>query len=99
MMRATSKIPSSLFLVLVCGLPVLAKCPLPEGATLIVRAAVGDLHVETNGSEPTVEVQVENNAIQVQENCGKDVVQFTGNAPDQIRGVVAWRIIAPRTVN
>jgi hypothetical protein len=99
MMRAIGKIPSSLLLTLACSIPVLAKCPLPEGATLVVRATVGDLHVVTTGSEPVVEVLVENNAIQIQENCGKDVVQFTGNAPDQIRGVIAWRIIAPKTVN
>jgi len=84
---------------LLLSLPAFAKCPIPDGATLVVKAAVGDLHVDTNGREAAVEVQIDNNAIQVQENCGKTIVEFSANAPDQMRGVVAWRIVTPKTVN
>src|SRR5262249_42689810 len=98
MNSAIRTIRRSLLFVLALNLPAFAKCPISDGATLIVRAAVGDLQVETAGRD-SVDVQVENNAVQVQENCGKDVVEFTSNGPSQIRGTIAWKIITPRTVH
>lgn len=98
MMSEIRNIRGSLLLALAFSMPVFAKCPITDGATLIVRAANGDLHVDTSGRD-AVDVQIENSAVQVQESCGKDIVQFTGAAPDQSRGPVAWRIIVPKNVN
>jgi DUF4097 and DUF4098 domain-containing protein YvlB len=89
---------SPLLLALTFNLPAFAKCPITDGATLVVRAAVADLRIDTTGREAAIEVQVENNAVQVQENCGKDVVTLTANAADQVRPV-AWKIVTPKTVN
>jgi hypothetical protein len=77
--------------------PVYAKCPISDGATLLVRAAVGDLQVDTTGREPVIDVQVENNSIQ--ETCGKDVVELTSTAPEQFRGPIAWKIVTPKNVH
>jgi hypothetical protein len=90
---------NSLVLALVLSLPSFAKCPISDGAILVVRAAVGDLQVDTSGREPAVDAQIEDNAVQIQENCGKDVVELTGNAPDSVRGTVVWRIVTPKTVH
>ena len=80
------------------SLPAFAKCPIPDGGTLIVRAAAGDLRLDNTGRD-TVEVQVDNSAVQIQEICGKDVVEFRGTGADPSKGTTTWRIIAPRTVN
>src|SRR4029077_3000512 len=71
-----------------------------DGVTLVVRAPAGDLQVDTTAHD-SVDVQVDTTAIQVQEHCGKQTVEFTCIAPDpaQIRGSVTWRIVAPRNVN
>ncbi len=88
---------AALILTLASSLSSFAKCPVADGATLVVRAAVGDLHVDTTGREATAEVQVDN-AVQVQENCGKDI-EFTGSAPDQIKGTINWKIVVPKTIH
>ena len=80
-------------------LPVYAKCPITDGATLVVRAPVGDLQVDTNGREPAVDVQVDNNVMQVQENCGKDSVEVTSSTPAQMPGVIIWRILTPKNID
>src|SRR5688572_19468399 len=81
-------------------IPLLAKCPVSDGATVIVRAPVGALQVDTTGRD-AVEVQVDSNLIQVQENCGKNIIEFTSNTPDknQVRGTIVWKIVTPRGVN
>jgi DUF4097 and DUF4098 domain-containing protein YvlB len=79
--------------------PAFAKCPIPDGGTLVIRAGAGDIHVDTSSRDSSVDVQVDNNAVQVQEICLKDVAQYIGNVPDQPGAVVAWRIVAPKTVN
>src|SRR5207248_2336394 len=88
----------SLLVALALGTPAFARCPISDGATLIVRAAVGDLQVDTAGRD-SVDVQVENNTVQIQETCGKDIVQFISNGPDQNRGTIPWKITVPKTVN
>jgi hypothetical protein len=98
MIQIVRSFRNSLIVSLALSAPVLAKCPISEGATVVVRASIGDLRVDTTGREATAEVQIENNAVQVQESCGKDVVQFTGTASDQTR-TVTWKIITPKNVN
>jgi hypothetical protein len=101
MIRAIGCIVGSLLLLSTFSVGLLAKCPVSDGATLVVRAPVGDLQVDTTGRDSAVDVQVGNSSIQVQENCGKESVEFTSNEPDpaQIRGAVVWRIVTPRNVN
>src|SRR5262249_53347814 len=99
MIAARYTVSGSLLVAIAFSIPAFARCPISNGSTLVVRAAVGDLYVDTSGRESTAEVQVDNNAVQVQETCGKDVVEFTTNGPDQIKGPIAWRIVTPKAVN
>ena len=100
MIRVIGVISGSLLLLSTFTIPLFSKCPISDGATLIVRAPVGDLQIDTNGREAAVDFQVDNSLLQVQENCGKDV-ELTGNAPDpaQIHGTIVWRIVTPKNVN
>src|SRR5215510_6650423 len=75
-----------------------AKCPVTDGTTLIVHAAVGDLIVDTTGREPYVEAQVNNSKIHIQETCGKNI-EVTNNETDQAHGPIVWKITAPKTLN
>jgi hypothetical protein len=91
-----------LFLLLTAStVSVLAKCPVSEGATIVVRAPAGNLQVDTSARDSAAAVQVDNNLIEVQETCGNETIEFSGNAPDptQIRGPIVWRIVTPRNVN
>src|SRR5439155_21965272 len=99
MIRALRTLRRSALLALAFSMPGLAKCPISDGTTLVVRAAVGDLYVDTTGREPVAEIQVENNAVQIQETCGKGGVEFTSNGPDYIRGTVGFRIVTSNAVN
>jgi len=85
---------------LVCGcfLPLLAKCPVSDGTTLVVRAPFGDLQVDTTGREATVDVQVDS-SFQLQEKCGKNIVEYTAAGPDQPRGTITWKILTPKAIH
>src|SRR5689334_21875040 len=98
MMRFTRALPGPLVLALACSLPVFGKCQIPEGGTVVVRAAAGDLHVDTTAREAAAEVQVDN-AVQLQENCSKDGAQYTGSAPDQMKGTIDWKIVVPKNIH
>src|SRR5436309_5278182 len=100
MIRVIGVIGGCLLLLNTSAISLFAKCPISDGATLIVRAPVGDVQVDTNGREAAVDFQVDNNLVQAQENCGKDV-ELTVNAPDaaQVRGTIVWRIVTPKNVN
>src|SRR5262245_25254775 len=98
MIRPIRTLRGSILVALALSTPAFARCPISDGATLVVKAAVGDLQVDTTGRD-AAEVQVESNAVQVQETCGKDTVQFISNGPDPIRGTIAWKITVPRTVH
>src|SRR5438034_5565479 len=101
MMRVIGVIGGSLLLINPFpASPLLAKCPVSDGAVLFVRAPIGDVQVDTSSREAAVDVQVDNSFIQVQENCGKDI-ELTSNVPEpaQVRGTILWRIVAPRNVN
>lgn len=83
-----------------CGslLPVFAKCPVSDGTTVIVRAPAGDLQVDTSGRDATVDVQIVGNVPQIQENCGKNTIEYT-SAADPLKGTVSWKIITPRAIH
>ncbi|MBI2150587.1 MAG: hypothetical protein HYU27_08280, partial [Acidobacteria bacterium] len=88
------------FLILALNLPVFAKCPASDGVTLVVRAPVGDLRVDTTGRD-AVEVEVDSSLIQVVEKCGPNVIEFFSNTPDptETRGTITWKIVAPKAAN
>src|SRR4029077_7622627 len=46
-----------------------------------------------------VEVQVAGNAPQIQENCGKDSVEYTSTGADPLKGTVAWKIVTPKAIH
>jgi DUF4097 and DUF4098 domain-containing protein YvlB len=101
MIRGIGVITGSLLLLATPTAFLFAKCPISDGATVVVRAFAGDLQVDTSARDSSVDVQVDNALVQVQEICGKETVEFTGNAPapSQIRGTIVWRIVTPRSVN
>lgn len=79
-------------------LPLLAGCPITDGATLVVRAPIGNLRVDTSG-KGSVEASVNSKDIVIKEVCGKDRVEYTADAPSPMRGNVDWKIVVPRGVN
>ena len=91
-------IPASL-VILLSQIPLLAKCPAPDGTTVVIRAPIGNLHVDTTGRD-SVDVQVNTNMVQIQETCGKEI-GLTSNTPNasQILGAVDWKILVPRAVD
>jgi hypothetical protein len=68
--------------------------------TVIVRAPMGNLQIDTTGRD-SVETQVNNNVIQIQETCGRDSVELTSNSPgpNVVQGTVIWRILVPKNAN
>src|SRR5437867_2030953 len=85
-------------IAVVFEIPAIAKCPISDGATLVVRAPLGNLHVDTSGRD-AVEVNVASSDISIREACGKDRVEYSADAPSRLRGSIDWRIVVPRTVN
>jgi hypothetical protein len=75
---------------------LLAKCPISPNGTLELRAPAGNLKVRTSGTD-SVEVNVSNRQVVVQESCERDVVRVTAKAPSNI-GIPEWTILVPRTV-
>src|SRR5215468_522983 len=77
-------------------LPALAKCPISDGGTLVVRAPVGNLRVDTTG-HGAVDVSLSSTDIALKETCSKDRAEYTAD-PGPIRGTINWTIVVPRTV-
>jgi DUF4097 and DUF4098 domain-containing protein YvlB len=100
MMRIVGFVGASLLVVTTFTVSLFAKCPISDGATLIVRAPIGDVQVDTTARDGSVDVQVDS-SIQLEENCGKDSVEFTSGTPDsgQARNGVVWKVVTPRNVN
>ena len=77
----------------------IAKCPISDGATVWVRAPIGNLQVDTNGRD-TADVEVLSKDIVVKEVlCSRDRVEYTAQASGQMRGTIDWKITVPRGVN
>ncbi len=77
-------------------LPALAKCPISDGGTLVVKAPVGNLRIDTSG-QGAVDVRLSTTDIVLKETCGRDRAEYAAD-PAPIRGTVDWTIIVPRTV-
>src|SRR5262245_13282344 len=82
--------------VLLLPTVLLAKCPISAGGTLELRAPAGNLLVETTGPD-SVEVEVSNRQVLLNENCGRDTVSITAKAPTSI-GIPDWKIRVPRNI-
>jgi DUF4097 and DUF4098 domain-containing protein YvlB len=61
---------------------------------------MGNLQIDTTGRD-SIDTQINNSVIQLQETCGRDSVELTSNSPDTntIQGTVNWRIVVPRNTN
>jgi hypothetical protein len=81
-------------------LPAMAKCPVTNGTTVVVRAPLGDLRIDTSGGELAADAQASNTTVQIHQTCNKDRVEFTSNGPDQIGGApIVWTVVTPRNIN
>jgi DUF4097 and DUF4098 domain-containing protein YvlB len=78
--------------------PALAQCPIPAGATLFLKAPLGNLVVDTSGTD-RVEVQVSFAGIEVVENCFADRVEISGVAPERVYQDVDWNIRVPASAS
>jgi hypothetical protein len=85
-----------LALALLLPLSLFAKCPISPNGRLELRVPAGNLQVETTGTD-SVEVEVSNRQVVVQETCEKDKVTVTGKAPTSI-GIPDWKIRIPRNI-
>ena len=88
--------PSLLVLLLLPG-TVFAKCPIAPNGTLEVRAPLGNLLVDTSGTE-YVDIEVSSRQVTLQETCGRDKVTVTAPAASGMRGIPDWKIRVPRNV-
>ena len=73
-----------------------AKCPIAADGRLVLRAPAGNLFLETTGTD-SVEVEVSNRQVAVQETCGRDTVEVSATAPASI-GIPDWKIRVPKGV-
>jgi len=78
-------------------LSAFARCPISDGGTLVVRAPIGNLHIDTTGHD-NVDVNVTSSDITVKETCSRDRAEYTAD-PSPIRGSIVWNIVVPRGVN
>src|SRR5215831_18144108 len=74
-----------------------ARCPIPAGGTLEVRAPAGNLIIDTSGTD-SVDWDVNSKQIVATETCGRDTVRIDGTAASPIRSVPGWHIKEPRNV-
>lgn len=78
--------------------PAWARCPIAGGATLVVRAPIGNLNVDTAGHD-FADVTISNSQMEPRWNCGKDRVELDAAALPQKLGMIDWKIVVPRSVN
>lgn len=82
------------FLLLPLGL--FAKCPISPDGTLELRAPAGNLKVDTSGTD-SVEVEVSNRQVTLQETCSGNTVVVNATMPAGI-GIPDWNIRVPRSI-
>ncbi|HLQ79112.1 MAG TPA: hypothetical protein VK210_17265 [Terriglobia bacterium] len=89
-------------IVLACFLippSLFARCPISANSTLVVNASVGNLIIDSSGTD-SVDWDVSNKQIAVQEICLKDEVSLIGTASNgTIKPIPDWHIKVPRNVN
>ena len=95
-MRLRICLLSMLAVLSLAPLSLHAKCQISPNGRLELRAPAGNLLVSTTGTD-SVEVQVSNRQVTVQETCERDKVTITGKAPTSI-GIPDWKITVPRGI-
>src|SRR5215471_5660694 len=86
-----------LFALVLAPASLYARCPIPAGGTLEVRAPAGNLIIDTSGTD-SVDWDVNSKQIVATETCGRDIVRIDGTAASPIRSVPDWHIKVPRNV-
>lgn len=81
---------------LVLSFNAFGKCPISPRGTLELRAPAGNITVDTTGVD-TVDVEVSNRQVVLQETCGRDTVSVTATVPTVI-GVPDWKVRVPKGV-
>src|SRR5262245_55380009 len=81
---------------LLLPLSLFAKCPITADGRLVLRAPAGNLQVDTTGTD-SVDVEVSNRQVNLQETCRKEAVEISATAPTTI-GIPDWKIRVPRGV-
>jgi hypothetical protein len=79
---------------LLLPLSLYAKCPITPDGRLVLRAPAGNLIVETYTGD-SVEIEVSNRQVNVQETCKREIVEVAATAPASI-GIPDWKIRVPR---
>jgi len=87
---------SSLPVLMLLPLSLFGKCPISPNGTLELRAPAGNLIVDTSGTD-TVEVEVSNRQVTVQEDCQPNRVIIITKTPT-VAGIPDWKIRVPRGV-
>jgi len=84
-------------LILLLPFSLFAKCPISANGTLKLYAPAGNLQVETTGND-SVEVEVSNRQVNVEETCGTNTVDIKAERTPLNTGIPDWKIRAPRSV-
>ena len=87
---------SSLPVLLLLPLSLFGKCPISPNGTLELRAPAGNLLVDTSGTD-SVEVEVSNRQVTLQETCGPERV-IVGTRTPNVAGLPDWKIRVPRGI-
>jgi hypothetical protein len=74
-----------------------AECPIPVDGTVVVRAPLGNILVDTSGVD-LVEVDVSFPGIEVEESCLGNRVEISGRDPERVYENVDWNIRVPPSV-
>src|SRR5687767_11807461 len=98
--------PNSEFRILLCAglvfllsIPAFARCPVSSNATVVVHAPIGNLLVDTTGTD-AVDVEISNRQVTFREvTCTANLVEIQGSAPAQFNGSADWKIRVPKSVN
>jgi hypothetical protein len=88
---------SSLSVLVLLPLSLFGKCPISPNGTLELRAPAGNLIVDTSGTD-SVEVEVSNRQVTLEERCEANRVIVTTKTPN-VAGVPDWKIRVPRGVS
>jgi len=98
-MKTTASMVQSAVVFTLLSIPLFAKCPVAPNATVIVRAPIGNLLVDT-ASPDSVDVEVSNRQVTSREvTCRTDLVEIEGAAPPQFSGSADWKIHVPKSVH
>src|SRR3979409_2043969 len=94
-----NRIASCGMVLLLLNIPLFARCPVSPNATLTVHAPIGNLLVDTSGTD-AVDVEVTNKQIEMREKvCTLSLVEIEGTASAQFNGTADWKIRVPRGVS